>query len=124
MICFYRCTKKVDFYDDRIVQKSILGTKTTTFKDVNGHFVDGRPTDALVDVRGYFRGIIVRKKSGSHFSLNKAELGDFDEIKKYFRSRCKYFNTNSGRKLAEAEDRKLFAYTLIILVIVIASLLH
>lgn len=124
ILCIIRCTKKMDVFNDRIEQRSIMGKKTTFFKDMNGHFVDGSLNNTLGTARGYFRGIIVKKKDGSHFSLNKAELTHFDEIKKHFRSRCRYFNNKSIRKLTKREDQKLYLFLIIVLIIIIASLLH
>jgi len=124
ILCIIRCTKRLDVYNDRIERKSIIGSRITFFKEMNGHFVDGSLNNTLGTARGYFRGIILKKKDGSHFSLNKAELTHFDKITKHFRSRCRYFNNKAIRKLTKKEDRKLYFFLIIVLVILIASLLH
>lgn len=124
LLCFSRLTKKLDVYNDRIVRINLWGRKTIPFKEMNGHYVDDSLNNTLGFAKGYFRGIIVKKKDGSHFSLNKAELTEFDAIKKHFRSRARYFNNKSIKKLTNKEDRKLFLFLSFVLIILIASLLH
>ncbi|MGK0389016.1 MAG: hypothetical protein ACI94Y_001750 [Maribacter sp.] len=119
-----RISRKLEVYNDRFIRKSILGNKVTFFKEINGHYIDDSSNSTLGFAKGYFRGVIIKKKDGSHFSLNKAELSHFSEIKKHIRSRCRYFNNNAIKKQINKEDRKLYLLLIIILVILIASLLH
>ena len=119
-----RLSRKLEVYDEKLIRKSLLGNKTTFFKEMNGHYVDDSDNSTLGFAKGYFRGVIVKKKDGSHFSLNKAELSHFPKIKKHIRSRCRYFNNNAIKKQIKKEDQKLYLLLIIILVILIASLLH
>lgn len=119
-----RLSQKLEVYDDRIVRKNILRKKVTFFKDMNGHYVDDSDNNTLAFAKGYFRGIIIKKKDGSHFSLNKAELTHFDAIKKQLRNRCRYFNNQAIKKQIKKEDRKLYLFLIGVLIILIASLLH
>lgn len=124
LICFGRLTRYLDVYNDRIVRKSLWGKKTTPFKEMNGHFVDDSLNNTMGFAKGYFRGIIVKLKNGRHFSLNKAELTEFDAIKKHFRSRARYFNNKSIKKLTDKEDRKLYLFLIVVVLILFTSLLH
>jgi hypothetical protein len=119
-----RMSRKLEVYDDKLIRKSLFGKKTTLFKEINGHHVDDSSNSTLGFAKGYFRGIIIKRKDGSHFSLNKAELTHFPEIKKHIRSRCRYFNNNAIKKQILKEDRKLYLLLIIILIVLIASLLH
>ena len=119
-----RLSQKLEVYDDRIVRKNMLGKKVTFFKHINGHYIDDSDNNTLAFAKGYFRGIIIKKKDGSHFSLNKAELTHFDAIKKQLRNRCKYFNNQAIKKQIRKEDRKLYLFLIAILTILIVSLLH
>lgn len=124
ILLLIRMSKRLEVYDDKLIRKSLLGQKTTFFKEINGHYVDDSDNSTLGFAKGYFRGIIIKKKDGGHFSLNKAELSHFPEIKKHIRSRCRYFNNNAIKKQVKKEDQKLYLSLIIILFILIASLLH
>lgn len=119
-----RLTKKLELYNDRIVRKNILGRKVTFFKDVNGHFIDDSDNNTLAYAKGYFRGIIIKKKDGKHFSLNKAELTEFAAVKKHLRTRCRYFNNQAIKRQIRKEDQKIFLFLIIVILILIASLMH
>ncbi len=119
-----RSTRRLDLFNDRIIRRSITGKKEQFFKDFGGHHVDDSDNMTLAYARGYFRGIIVKQKNGKHFSLNRAELSQFDSVKKHFKTRCKHFNNQSIKKLVQREDRKLSLYLIVAISLIIASMLH